>query len=188
VTDFSNLPDRIVSKLRVRSNGCWIWTGAKSGRTLAHGLTRRPITQKKVYTHILTYELLIGSVPKGKVLHHICEHSLCANPKHLEPITRADHNRLHLGRAICIHGHPKEIGRGCRICGTINARKRGQANIRVGLTWRGTKPKPPKPPRTRCSRGHTLTIRTSGQKYCRICQRNYMRKRRRATVRTPTTG
>jgi hypothetical protein len=41
--------------------------------------------------YVVSYELLIGEIPKGHELHHTCENRLCVNPDHLKPLTRKDH-------------------------------------------------------------------------------------------------
>lgn len=45
---------------------------------------------RRIRTHILAYELLVGPVPLGKVLHHHCENPPCCNPAHLEPKTQQE--------------------------------------------------------------------------------------------------
>lgn len=73
---------------------CWEWTGTRhQGRGVfypRHRLTR---------AYRFAFELLRGNVPEGLVLHHTCENMGCCNPDHVEPISRADHMRLHLHTA-----------------------------------------------------------------------------------------
>src|SRR5438552_200174 len=81
--------------------------------------------------HQFTYELLIGEVPKGLELDHLCRNRLCCNPTHLEPVTRRE-NLLrsptivarHAAQTHCIYGHLLDgenlyrwrNGRYCRMC------------------------------------------------------------------------
>jgi hypothetical protein len=45
--------------------------------------------------HRAAYEQFVGPIPKGHVLHHLCGQRDCVRPDHLQPMTRADHLRLH---------------------------------------------------------------------------------------------
>ncbi len=81
---------------RVASGSCWSWTGnlnpAGYGTT---GGDNRP-------AHRFVYERLVGTIPEGHVLHHICGVKHCVNPAHLRPMTPGDHARLHAkSRADC---------------------------------------------------------------------------------------
>lgn len=37
--------------------------------------------------HRLIYTMLIGEIPEGMVLDHLCRNRRCVNPHHLEPVT-----------------------------------------------------------------------------------------------------
>lgn len=49
---------------------------------------RGPIT-----AHRFAYELLVGPVPDGLQLDHLCRNRACCNPEHLEPVEGVE-NRL----------------------------------------------------------------------------------------------
>ena len=66
-----------------KSNGCWLWTGATS-RGYGH-FCSSPYSTKMA--HRISYMELVGSIPEGKQLHHLCEIRNCVNPAHLEPVT-----------------------------------------------------------------------------------------------------
>lgn len=38
-------------------------------------------------SHRIVYEALIGQIPSGMVLDHLCRVRNCVNPQHLEPVT-----------------------------------------------------------------------------------------------------
>lgn len=61
---------------------CWIWTGPFSNRGYGHLASGRVWT-----THKMAYRLLVGEVPDGLTLDHLCRIPLCCNPAHLEPVT-----------------------------------------------------------------------------------------------------
>jgi hypothetical protein len=64
--------------------GCWLWTGkALQG----YGMYSNRLV------HRLVYEALIAEIPEGLDLDHLCLVTLCANPWHLEPVTRSENSR-----------------------------------------------------------------------------------------------
>lgn len=74
--------------------GCWIWQGYVTSK--GYGQTTTPSHGKTVMpAHRAIYIELVGEIGEGLVLHHTCENRLCVNPDHLEPITQAEHNRVH---------------------------------------------------------------------------------------------
>ncbi|MEV7154850.1 HNH endonuclease signature motif containing protein [Streptomyces misionensis] len=132
------LPLRLESKIE-RGEGCWIWTGrvdrAGYGRLSSH------VTSAQAHRQV--YEALIGPIPDGLELDHTCHtadkscvggdscpHRRCVNPRHLEPVTRAENARRSAPaqKTECVNGHPytpentylkpeKSRGRrGCRAC------------------------------------------------------------------------
>lgn len=48
---------------------------------------------KYVGVHKVAYEYLIGPVPEGMELDHLCHNKRCVNPDHLEPVTHAENLR-----------------------------------------------------------------------------------------------
>jgi hypothetical protein len=64
--------------------------------------------------HKFAYETLVGLVPQGLELDHLCRNTSCVNPDHLEPITheenmRRGHSRLAMNiyrrTKTCVDGH-----------------------------------------------------------------------------------
>lgn len=120
-----------------RDSGCIEWTGGQNGN--GYGRIRNAATGKNVYVHIKVYEDLVGPVPEGEEIAHLCENSICANPLHLMALDPLTHRRLDLrvSDEVCKNGHlrtpentTERCGkRTCRQCerdksNAYNARKR----------------------------------------------------------------
>lgn len=74
---------------RVEFTGfCWLWTGALSK---GYGMIRVGGTSRG--THRVAYELLIGPIPDGLELDHLCRVPNCINPDHLDPVTSGENTR-----------------------------------------------------------------------------------------------
>lgn len=97
---------------------CWLWPGALTGTGYGKA---KPGPEGGTWTvHRVTYEHMVGPIPDGLDLDHTCHtadcpepepcsHRRCANPAHLEPVTRrtnlgrGKHN--HRGKTHCKQGH-----------------------------------------------------------------------------------
>lgn len=103
-------------------SGCWLWTGSHS----LSGYGRIPFGRSTLATHRVAYEALVGVIPEGLELDHLCRNRGCCNPAHLEPVTHQE-NILRRTRLIthCPKGHEytpentkwiKGSSRACRKC------------------------------------------------------------------------
>lgn len=72
--------------------GCWTWTQRLDrdgyGALFRVG-SRTDGTRARVRPHRFSYEQLIGPIPDGLVIDHICRNRACQNPLHMEPVTHA---------------------------------------------------------------------------------------------------
>lgn len=100
---------------------CWVW----QGRINAKGYSAFGLWGGQVRGHILSYELMVGPVPEGLVVDHLCRNRACINPGHLEPVTNRENILRGKGAAArnarkteCSKGHPFDgvDNRGQRTC------------------------------------------------------------------------
>lgn len=83
---------RFFSKVVV-SDGCWYWTGCLMPNGYGK-IGRGGRGAGTALAHRFGYELLVGPIPEGLHLDHLCRNRWCVNPEHLEPVT----NRTNLLR------------------------------------------------------------------------------------------
>ena len=108
----------------VDDDSCWLWT---RGKNLGYGLTT--IRYQNLLAHRVAYELLVGQIPDGLQVDHLCRVRACCNPAHLEPVTAAENMRRsgpYSRKTHCPHGHAYDEqntyhradghGRQCRAC------------------------------------------------------------------------
>jgi len=81
---------------------CWIWTGYISPEGYASTRSRRGL-----------YEKLVGPIPVGLDLDHLCRVRACVNPSHLEPVSRRENvmrstsfAAANAKKTHCDKGHP----------------------------------------------------------------------------------
>ena len=76
---------RIFSRVDILGpDDCWEWRGPRS--VGGYGVTHlRDMTTVQV--HRLSYSVMVGAIPSGLVIDHLCRNRACVNPHHLEPVT-----------------------------------------------------------------------------------------------------
>jgi len=118
--------ERLMFRTALLANGCWEWRGSvnHSGYGLAWD------GKKLRIVHRIAYEELIGPIPAGLQIDHLCRNRPCINPAHLEPVTALTNVRrsangergknlvaMHAAKTHCPQGHPYS-GENLYVCKT----------------------------------------------------------------------
>lgn len=74
---------RLLNKVKKVDSGCWEWQGC----VLQAGYGQISIKDKMKPAHRVSYEELVGAIPEGLEIDHLCRNRKCVNPEHLEPVT-----------------------------------------------------------------------------------------------------
>ena len=132
------IKERFWSKVD-KQQTCWVWVAGKSNAGYGYISESRNSIRKTFRAHCLAYEWLIGPIPKGLVLDHLCRNRACVNPAHLEAVSNKVNILRGCGLAAnnatkthCLKGHPltgnnlySYMGlRHCRACRKRHARER----------------------------------------------------------------
>lgn len=129
-------------------NGCWIWQLSLSRFGYARIIVREGGRKRLVGAHRYAYEALIGPVPDGLQLDHLCRVRACVFPEHMEPVTAGENLRRKPkpdARTHCRRRHEftvantrvgKDGGRRCRTCDHL--RNKGRANPALAMSLRET--------------------------------------------------
>lgn len=68
----------------VDENGCWVWQLALTSDGYGYKNLHRG---HGVMAHRWFYEQLVGPIPEGLTIDHLCQVRACVNPAHMEPVT-----------------------------------------------------------------------------------------------------
>ncbi len=92
-----------------KSGECWLWIGHVENSGYGAFSWREGALHRKARAHRYAYELVVGPIPAGLEIDHLCRNKLCVRPDHLEPVTRAENIRraydARPARAACRRGH-----------------------------------------------------------------------------------
>ncbi len=86
--DLMDLPQQLLDKVDVNpASGCWEWNSYR----LKTGYGRVTFKGVSQIAHRLIYKLIVGPIPPGLDLHHVCRNKGCVNPRHVMPLIRKAH-------------------------------------------------------------------------------------------------
>ena len=122
------LPERFWEKVEpCPTSGCWHWTAAKDQD--GYGMFRWDGGARRA--HRVSYTELVGPIPEGLQIDHLCRNRGCVNPAHLEPVTNRENvlrgenfSAKNAVKTHCDNGHEFDEGntyirrgkRQCRAC------------------------------------------------------------------------
>lgn len=149
------LPDSLSGVAELTESGCWRWLGYVDPNGYGRKNLRKHEGGGYVYAHRWSYEQMVGPIPEGLTIDHLCRNRGCVNPEHLEPVTRGENVLRGEGPAAqaarkthCPKGHAYEgenlyvnPNTGHRMCVTCqrNDENRAERNARV-QDWRRRNP------------------------------------------------
>lgn len=120
--DFKRLANSLFGKVAAGYGGCWIYTG----RLDKHGYgASRKCDGKHLRPHQIAYLGVVGHMPPGATLDHLCHstdvkclggrtciHRRCINPAHLEPVSGTENimrgnspSAINARKTECVNGH-----------------------------------------------------------------------------------
>lgn len=115
----SDYLESFTAQIDVQPDGCWIWRG-RTNTTSPYGHCYVGVRDER-WAHRVAYRHVIGEVPPGLELDHLCNVPLCVNPFHLEPVTPQENMRRAAARRPSPeHGSLSAFWRGCR-CGECHS-------------------------------------------------------------------
>jgi len=95
---------RFLEKVKVEPGGCWIWQARIEDN--GYGWFRHGETN---WAHRASYLLLVGPIPEGMSIDHLCYTPACVNPDHLDPVPAGRNAQRYFGGwSECDKLHPGE--------------------------------------------------------------------------------
>jgi hypothetical protein len=128
MTTMNGNPQRIMARVTVAGE-CWEWD------SISHvdGYGRFRMGGRQWLAHRASYTVLVGPIPEGLNIDHLCRNRRCVNPEHLEPVTQSENLKRsplmdrHSHKTHCPRGHAYEgdnvrlsgVHRHCRTCDSM---------------------------------------------------------------------
>lgn len=102
---------RLFRRIKIDASGCWVWQGCVDA--FGYGMMGNQDDDFPRSVHRLAYTELIGPIPDGLVMDHLCRNPSCCNPFHLEPVTSRENTlrgqtnaAANVAKTHCPKGHP----------------------------------------------------------------------------------
>lgn len=80
--------ERFWSKVEF-TESCWLWLASRN----RSGYGQFNASGRSVLAHRWAYEQLVGPIPRGLSVDHLCRTPACVRPEHLEPVSLAENSR-----------------------------------------------------------------------------------------------
>jgi len=90
-----NLPRHMLRRISEGPGNCWILRG--SAKHHPYGYQSVSINNSSVLAHRFAYETLVGPIPEGLQIDHLCKVTSCVNPEHMEAVT----GEVNVARSNC---------------------------------------------------------------------------------------
>lgn len=104
------LPARFWAKVVVTESGCWEWQASLTAGGYGQFYPKKSLPRR---AHRVAYEALVGPIPEGLQLDHLCRTRRCCNPSHVEPVTSRENTMRgqnfaarHAAATHCPANHP----------------------------------------------------------------------------------
>lgn len=97
----------------MKTDTCWLWTASKCRKGYGRFLFVTLDGKRGQLAHRFAYENLVGRIPPGLTLDHLCETKACVNPAHMVPATAVENSmrsgmsvgRVNMAKTHCPRGH-----------------------------------------------------------------------------------
>ena len=84
----------------VLDGDCWRWTAHLNPTGYGVAALRH---NRTALAHRTVHELLVGPIPEGMTIDHLCRVKSCVNPEHMEIVTRGENTRRAMQALSLIH-------------------------------------------------------------------------------------